>query len=180
MAYRPPHKRVNKEERKNIFKKIEIIPKNDQPEININETSAFPTLGGSLANDTKRETPNLNYASSLFKTQPKEEPVKEIQDGWVRIRRGKTPKFVYGAKSENFKEFQKWLRVRERGKMITNLLDILERHEEYAEIDYFLHGPEYIYSWEVNDYLEDIKREQKKNKSNNSSDESSDGEIDYE
>lgn len=181
MAYRPPHKRTSEDHRSNIFKHVEVtINKSKEPDININESSAFPSLGESTANNTRTVDHKLNYASSLFKPQPKEEPVKKIQDGWVRIQKNKTPKYLYGAKSKNFKDFQKWLSVRERDKMITNLLNILDRHEEYAEIDYFLYGPEHIYSWEVNDYLEDMKREQKKNKGNNSSDESSDSEIDYE
>ena len=59
---------------------------------------------------------------------------------------------------------------------------ILDRYEEYEEIDLFLHGEKHIYGWEIDDYLKDMELERRIERMENmsSDDESTDEDDSYE
>ena len=185
MAYVPPSKRkqLRNEDRqpqsqseRNIFTKKMSKQESNEVSPNIDEEESFPTLGNTIETTTNN---TMDYASSLFKPQPKKEIKKPIKDGWVHIYANKTPKFVYGEKSKEMIEFESWMEDVEISRQVDVLLKILDRHEEYKEIDLFLNGPEYLYSWEIQDYLDDLAWEKKRNEDHSSSEESSDDDNEF-
>ena len=178
MAYLPPCRRKDE---KNLFKvrdrtKSSTPPPQERPDINAEEL--FPTLGNKTSKEA--EGSKMNFASSLFVPQPKEEVVKPVKDGWVHISRenGET-KFEFGECSDNYCELMDFVEDLDEIKRQNVLNKILDRYADYEEIDLFRFGPNYLHSWEVNDYLEEQERERKRliREQNTSSDESSDDEY---
>ena len=125
----------------------------------------------------------MNFASSLFIPQPKEEVVKNIPDGWVQLSRknGRT-EFTYGDKSDLQYEMEDFVEYMEQARKEVLLEKILDRYEEYEEIDLFLHGEKHIYGWQIDDYLKDLEMERRIERMENmtSDDESTDEDDSYE
>lgn len=144
--------------------------KQEAPDIAAEEI--FPTLGEMKSS---AETSGLDFASSLFNPQSRDEQVeKEIPDGWVRLAKNEED-FLYGDTSDDYDKFQDYLDEVEESRIYTLQCRMLRRHEEYREMDLFLNGPQHIHSWEVDDYIEELKAEQcRATLSNFSSDDTSD------
>ena len=101
MAYVPPCKRNSEKnsfqvirdrqreeerQRPEVQQQMRTLPKSRTPTPEVpdfNATELFPSLG--KTEDVEIEESSMNFASSLFIPQPKEEIVKDVQDGWVRI-----------------------------------------------------------------------------------------------
>ena len=179
MAYVPPSKRNDDKNQFQVFhrpKSPSPPPSPERPDINAEEL--FPTLGN--ATDKEAEGSKMNFASSLFVTQPKEEVVKPVKDGWVHIAREKGEiKFKFGECTDTYCEFMDFIEDLHDLKRQNVLNKVLDRYAEYEEMDLFRFGPKYLYSWEINDYLEEEEKEQKRllREQNSSSDESSDDEY---
>ena len=162
----------------NIFKRgkpaspISQKEKQKQEAPDIAAVELFPTLGEMK---TTAEASGLDFASSLFNPQSRDEEVeKQVPDGWVRLAKNEED-FVYGDPSDDYYKFQDYLDEMEESRLYTLQCRMLRRHEEYREMDLFLNGPPHIHSWEVDDYIEELKAKQRRaNHSNFSSDETSD------
>ena len=174
MPYIPPHKRSNQQEvesdrinpflatssssnnsftndKSNTQQKKEslILP-------DVDSVESFPTLG--KTSNVSENT--MNFASSLFTPQPKEEVVKEIQDGWVCIQ-NKEPRFLFGDRSKYQDEFDDFLDYMEDLRVERIYCNILDRYERYEEEDLIRFGEKHIYSWEIDDYLKEQELERK-------------------
>jgi hypothetical protein len=148
---------------------------NSKPELppDISAEELFPTLG----NTTKVEVSNLNFASSLFNPEEKNDQIeKDIPDGWVRLQ--KNGEFVYGNKSEFAEQFEDFLEDMEESRVNRVLNRILDRYEEYEEYDLMVNGPKYMDGWEINKYIEELNAEAKLAARNySSSEDTSDDEV---
>lgn len=174
MPYIPPHKRSNQQEvesdrinpflattsssnnsftndKSNTQQKKEslILP-------DVDSVESFPTLG--KTSNVSENT--MNFASSLFTPQPKEEVVKEIQDGWVCIQ-NKEPRFLFGDRSKYQDEFDDFLDYMEELRLERIYCNILDRYERYEEEDLIRFGEKHIYSWQIDDYLKEQELERK-------------------
>jgi len=151
-----------------------------QEPVNVDSVENFPSLG-IHSNNTEEST--MNFASSLFIPQPKKEVIKDIPDGWVEIskKNGRT-EFSFGDKSEYQYEMEDFVDYMEELRRVIVLEKMIDRYEEYEEIDLFIHGEKHIYGWEVDDYLKDLELERKLKAMENmtSDDESSDDDGTYE
>lgn len=187
MAYIPPSRRNNGEQPKPSFNSFSVnintpkTPPTPSPEpINVDSVESFPSLGNV---NTNTEASDMNFASSLFIPQPKEEVVKNIPDGWVQLSRknGRT-EFTYGDKSDLQYEMEDFVEYMEEARKEVLLEKILDRYEEYEEIDLFLHGEKHIYGWQIDDYLKDLEMERRIERMENmtSDDESTDEDDSYE
>lgn len=187
MSYVPPSRRNIGEDSKSSINSfaINISPPKTSPHsspepINVDSVESFPTLG--IVN-TKTQGSDMNFASSLFIPQPKEEVFKNIPDGWVQLskKNGRT-EFTYGDKSDLQYEIEDLVDYMEEVRKEVLLEKILDRYEEYEEIDLFLHGEKHIYGWQVDDYLKDIEMERRIKRMENmtSDDESTDEDDKYE
>jgi hypothetical protein len=171
MAYVPPSRRNKKDNviynqaARNVFirRKKEEKKKpeefvNDEPELN------FPSLGES--NSQKKEAPSMDYASSLFKPEPKKETIKVVKDGWVHIRKNDTPMFLFGEKTMERCDFEDFMEDMESMRKYR----VLEK--EYEEMDIAINGEKYINGWDYENFLKDIEMERKfEEMENESSDE---------
>lgn len=182
-AYQPPHKRNNEEKNiskssntRNIFTsstvRTNVSPPSPSPEPmpDFTEEAAFPTLG---ENAVEVKESDMNYMSSLFVPQPKEEIIKDIPDGWVRISPGNPPSVMYGDKSEEYADFEDWLEEMEYNRRERVLDKILERHEEYNAADFFLNGPKYMSGWELDNYIKELNAEKRREANHSTTDDSS-------
>ena len=133
----------------------------------------FPTLGKT----SNVEVSTLNFASSLFNPEEKNDQIeKDVPDGWVRLQ--KNGEFMYGNKSGFAEEFDEFLEVMEESRVNRVLNRILDRYEEYEEYDLMVNGPKYIDSWKINKYIEDLNAEAKMEARNySSSEEMSDEDV---
>ena len=179
MAYIPPSRRKDEKNSFQVFRRPKSPSPPPSPERpNINAEELFPTLGNT--SNKEAEGSKMNFASSLFVPQPKEEVVKPVKDGWVHISRenGET-KFEFGECSDDYCALMDFIEDLHDLKRENVLNKILDRHEEYEEIDLFRFGPQYLNSWEINDYLEEQERERKRllREQYGSSDESSEDEY---
>lgn len=164
MSYIPPSKRDNN-------KKTPLTIQNHSEEL-------FPSLGNTIDSKTKGCT--MNFASSLFIPQPKEEVKKEVRDGWIHIfKENGEIEYKFGENTENYIELMDWIEDENEIKRYGALDKIINRHMEYQEMDLMLNGPEYLECWEVTEYLEEKERERKRlqREAMGSSDESSEGEY---
>ena len=190
MAYVPPCKRnseknsfqvIRDRQRLEVEQQTRTPPKSRTPTPEIPDFDAeelFPTLGNTTNKEVEEST--MNFASSLFIPQPKEEIVKDVEDGWVRIsKEGGETKFKCGDNSEDYLELMDFIEDMQDIKRYNAQIKMLERHAEYEEIDLWQFGPKYLHSWEVNDYLEEQERERKRllREQYGSSDESSEDEY---
>jgi hypothetical protein len=124
------------------------------PDIDAEEL--FPTLG----NTTNVEVSTLNFASSLFNPEEKNDHIdKDIPDGWVRLQ--KNGEFVYGDKSEFAEEFEEFLEDMEESRVNRVLNRMLDRYEEYEEYDLMVNGPKYMDGWEINQIIKELNTEAK-------------------
>lgn len=148
---------------------------NSEPELppDLNAEELFPTLG----NTSNVEVSTLNFASSLFNPEEKNDHIeKDIPDGWVRLQ--KNGEFVYGDKSEFAVEFEDFLEDMEESRVNRVLNRILDRYEEYEEYDLMVNGPKYMDGWEINKYIEELNAEAKMASRNYfSSEETSDDDV---
>ena len=177
MAYVPPSRRNKKDNviynqaDRNVFirrkkeekKKPEEFVNND-PELN------FPSLGESSSQ--KKEAPSMDYVSSLFKPEPKKETIKVVKDGWVHIRKNDTPMFLFGEKTMERCDFEDFMEDMESMRKYRVLEKLLDRYEEYEEMDIAINGEKYINGWDYENFLKDIEMERKfEEMENESSDE---------
>jgi len=197
MAYVPPNKRNNSN--KNTFH-VTLTKKNtksqsklqlsqskskSQPLI-VDSVESFPTLG-SFRNETITPsspsgiTTNMNYASSLFIPQPKEEIIKEIPDGWIHIRKNKNPKFLVGEHSERYYDISQYVDYMKEIRIHNAYYNMIERHEYYQDLDEELNGPTYVNAWELDAIKKDQELEDKLAMLDEAptSDDSSEDEITY-
>ena len=174
MAYVPPNKRNNS--KKNTF---HVTLSNKKPKSQSSQSSqsksqplivdlnkSFPTLGSCGDETTSPSSPsgsttNMNYASSLFVPQPKEEIIKEIPDGWIHIRKNKTPKFLVGEHSERYYDISQYLDYMNEIRIHNAYYNMIERHEYYQELDEELNGPTYVNAWELDAIRKDQELEDK-------------------
>lgn len=180
MAYVPPCKRMKRDSNtfmvENKPKEPQNSKENEIPDFNANEL--FPTLGNIEKNNPNEST--MNFASSLFTPQPKEEIVKAVKDGWIHIyKENGEIEYKFGDNTENYIELMEWIEEENELKRYDILDKILNRHLEYQEVDLMQNGPEYLESWEISEYLEDKERERKRlqREAMGSSDESSEEEY---
>lgn len=176
MAYVPPNKRSRQEVNSFVLPKTPQSPESPKnPDLNAEEL--FPTLGNAVVSTSKGST--MNFASSLFIPQPKEEVKKEVRDGWIHIfKENGEIEYKFGENTENYIELMDWIEDENEIKRYAALDKIINRHMEYQEMDLMLNGPEYLECWEVTEYLEEKERERKRlqREAMGSSDESSEGE----
>ena len=174
MPYIPPHKRSNQQEvesdrinpflattssSNNTFTNDKSNTQQKEESLmlpDVDSVESFPTLGKT----TNVSENTMNFASSLFTPQPKEEVVKEIQDGWVCIQ-NKEPRFLFGDRSKDQDEFDDFLDYMEELRLERIYCNILDRYERYEEEDLIRFGEKHIYSWEIDDYLKEQELERK-------------------
>ena len=139
---------------------------------NVNKTNNdvdFPSLGVAM-----------NYSDSLFKPQPKHTVVKMVPDGWIQLNKNNDPHI--GQISDEYCIFNEWLEQLEVNKRWNICQNIIDRHEEYREIELLHNGPVYLQSWELTQLIKEEEKEQRRqfNEGLDNSDESSDDDfIDY-
>lgn len=161
-SYVPPSKR-NKENVMTTEKKSEQVPNEKKPEIDL-EKEYFPSLGSSNVDvncDDSNEN-KISFASSLTTEIPKEKVIKEVEDGWLCIRKDKEPKFLFGElNTDKSKEDYKIINEIFRYYRDNAVYRTLENYERYEIEDEIKYGPTTIQSWEVDNYLEEIEMNKK-------------------
>jgi hypothetical protein len=168
MAYVPPQRRKNtfvqERERKKSLSPPPIIEEN------------FPELGSTI---NKSES-KMNFAASITSVQPKEEVVKEVEDGWVRIRKNKEPKYLFGKVSDRILDVLSLVEIINEQKRMRVLYNMEDRLDYYQWLDEELNGPKYLSGYEITLMLEEQERERKQQLKENDESSSSSEESDYE
>lgn len=194
MAYVPPNKRNGNNNNNTFHVKVDKQLSNSQrrekkkrqqsPTPNVESVESFPTLGNHTPTHTSTSIPKteMNFASSLFVPQPKEEILKAVPDGWVHIRKTKTPKFLVGEHSERYYDMSHYLGYKNELRRHNAYYTMIERYEYYKELDEEINGPTYLNIWELDTIKKDNELEEKLARMNetSTSDESSEDETIYE
>ena len=161
MAYVPPQRRNNK-----CIKRKSLSP----PPL---AEENYPELGSTIHNKS-----TMNFAASISTVQPKEAVVKEIPDGWVRIRKNKHPKYLFGKISDRILDVLSLVENMKEQKRVSALYKMEDRLDYYEWVDEELNGPKYLTGYEMSQMLEEKERERKQLMKE--TDESSSDESDYE
>ena len=133
-------------ENKNFF-----VNKEEKKEIYVFEEDNFPSLGDS----NKKNGSIKSFSAALNHEQKKKQKVKDKWAGWITIKKdGTIIKHEDSGRYQRVRAMLDELDEERRQIRFFNRIDEIEREKE---IEYYLNGPEYIESWEVNSYL--AKRE---------------------
>ncbi len=143
------------ENRENFFmKKIEKIKKKENF---VFEEGNFPSLGVSK---TKTE-PVKSFSAALNHEQKTKKKEKDRWAGWITIKKDGT--VIKHEDSGRYQRVRAMLDELDEERRQIRFFKRLDEIEREKEIDYYLNGPEYIDSWEVNNYLEKYEKEMKRN-----------------
>ena len=164
MSYIPPNKR----NKNNFHVKIKLSNEKKNTSTptapNVESLENFPSIGTMTTNTTKTTSianSEMSFASSLFIPQPKKEIIKEVPDGWIHIRKNKTPRFLVGKHSERYYDINDYVAYMSDIRVHNAYHNMIERHEYYKELDEELNGPTYINSWEYDEIRKEQEQEYK-------------------
>lgn len=143
---------VKRENGEKSREKEKFFVKNEEKKENyVFEEENFPSLGGS----NKKEDVTKSFSAALNHEQKKKQKVKDKWAGWVTIKKDGT--IIQHEDSERYQRVRAMLDELDEERRQIRFFKRLDEIEREKEIDYYLNGPEYIDSWEVNSYL--AKRE---------------------
>jgi hypothetical protein len=127
------------------------------------EKEYFPSLGNNSNVSVESSDENMiSFASSLTTEIPKKKVIKEVEDGWMCIRKDKQPKFLFGElNTEKSKEDYKVINEIRRYYRDNGIYRTLENYERYEKEDEIRYGPTTIHGWEVGNYLEEVEMNKK-------------------
>lgn len=141
-------KRENEENReKNNF----FVKNVKKEEKYVFEEENFPSLGGSNIKNSEVKS----FSAALNHEQKKKQKVKDKWAGWITIKKDGT--IIQHEDSGRYQRVRAMLDELDEDRRQIRFLKRIDELEREKEIDYYLNGPEYIDSWEVNSYL--AKRE---------------------
>jgi len=115
------------------------------------EEGNFPSLGGSNIKNSEVKS----FSAALNHEQKNKQKVKDKWAGWVTIKKDGT--IIQHEDSGRYQRVRAMLDELDEERRQIRFFKRLDEIEREKEIDYYLNGPEYIDSWEVNSYL--AKRE---------------------
>tara|TARA_A200000113_G_C8836853_1_gene345527 strand:- start:302 stop:829 length:528 start_codon:yes stop_codon:yes gene_type:complete len=163
--------RSNKSKSKNknnFFKVLEVDEKVELSKEGVFslENENFPSLGKEM----KKESVVTTFSSVLNKEQ--KEKKKEVNKwaGWIVMK--KDGSYIVHEGGERYARVSKMLDELKEQELYNKHLNYIEKYEREKEINEYLNGPEYINSWEADEYLEKIEK-------NSEYDESDSDEEDY-
>lgn len=136
------------EERKNFFMK-----KKEKKENFVFEEENFPSLGTS---NTKSNV-EKSFSAALNHVEKSKKKEKDKWAGWIIMKKDGT--IIRHQDSGRYQRVRAMLdELNEERRQIRFEKRIYELERE-KEIEYYLNGPDYIQSWEVDSYLENRKKE---------------------
>ena len=140
------------ENRENFFmKKIE------KKENFVFEEGNFPSLGVSK---TKTE-PVKSFSAALNHEQKTKKKEKDKWADWITIKKDGT--VIQHEDSGRYQRVRQMLDELDEERRQNRYEKYIYEQEVIEEFEYYLNGPEYIQSWEVNNYLEKYEKEMKRN-----------------
>lgn len=152
-SYVPPSKR--KTEKESAFKRKNSPSPSPAPDpkekLDVN-TENFPSLG-----ESKSQESTMNFASSITTVQPKKEKIKEVADGWIKIRkRTDDPQFILCEEyPESYYEVCELVENIREERRIASINRTLDLYDEWEEEDLEKYGTPVLYGWQIDDYLEE-------------------------
>lgn len=136
------------EERENFFMK-----KKEKEETFVFEEENFPSLGDS----NKKKDVTKSFSAALNHVEKSKKREKDKWAGWITIKKDGT--IIQHEDSGRYKRVREMLdELDEERRQIRFEKRIYELERE-KQIEYYLNGPEYIQSWEVDNYLENRMKE---------------------
>ena len=130
------------------------------------EQDNFPSIGG--GNNVANNVKPMSFSDALNKKLPKANVEDKSMYGWMILKKGCQP--FYHPKSKERINFELWLKEYNKDMEYYKWYELLERHAREEEIKYLLDGPEYIQSWEDDEYLRKRENEYKREIEENDSD----------
>jgi hypothetical protein len=139
-------------EKENFF-----VKKEEKKEKYVFEEENFPSLGGS----NKKNGPIKSFSAALNHEQKKKQKVKDKWAGWITIKKDGT--IIQHEDSGRYQRVRAMLDELDEQRRQIRFFKRLNEIEREKELDYYLNGPEYIDSWEVNSYLAKREKEMRMN-----------------
>lgn len=145
------NKEINKEineERENFFMK-----KKEKEEKFVFEEENFPSLGSSNTNLGIEKS----FSAALNHVEKSKKKEKDKWAGWITIKKDGT--IIHHEDSGRYQRVRAMLDEMDEERRQIRFEKRIYELEREKEIEYYLNGPEYIQSWEVDNYLENRKKE---------------------
>lgn len=146
------NKKNENEEKINFFMK-----KKEKKEEYVFEEGSFPSLGGGKINIT---TP-ISFSAALNKEQKDKKKEKNKWAGWLIIKKDGT-RFQH-EDSGRYMRVKAFLDELNANNKYIRYEKRWQEEEDKKNMERIMNGPEYIQSWEVDNYFKTVKKEERKN-----------------
>jgi type II secretory pathway component GspD/PulD (secretin) len=131
--------------------------KGEKEEVFVFEEENFPSLGDS----NKKEDVTKSFSAALNHEQQNKKKEKDKWAGWITIKKDGT--VIQHEDSGRYQRVRAMLDELDEERRQIRFEKRIYELEQQKELEYYLNGPEYIDSWEVNSYLAQREKELIKN-----------------
>lgn len=144
-----------KNREKSFFSKKQEEKEKKEKEFHINDEE-FPGLGRGVEIDGGK--------SFIAAVKKRNEPKKKKVDpyaGWIEIKKG--GEIIQHEDSGRYRRVRAMLDEMDENVRWSKIMKRIAEYEHTKSVEAYFNGPEYIQSWEVNDYLREREKEMIKN-----------------
>lgn len=144
-----------KNREKSFFSKKQEEKEKKEKEFHINDEE-FPGLGRGVEIDGGK--------SFIAAVKKRNEPKKKKVDpyaGWIEIKKG--GEIIQHEDSGRYRRVRAMLDEMDENVRWSKIMKRIAEYEDTKSVEAYFNGPEYIHSWEVNDYLREREKEMIKN-----------------